>query len=198
MVVCAPRDETELRDLLYTGVLHTEGPFAVRFPRGSGSGAPTDQPMKQIPIGKAEQLREGADVTLVGFGATVIECLKAADILEEAGIQAAVVNARFAKPLDEEMLVRMARTTGGLVTAEENVRAGGFGEAVLGLLSDHRLADKFLDAITMPDSIVDHGPQKTMRQIYELDAAGIAARARASLEAARGVTQIRQTGSGVA
>jgi 1-deoxy-D-xylulose-5-phosphate synthase len=198
MVVSAPRDETELRDLLYTGVLHTEGPFAVRFPRGSGSGAPTDQPMKQIPIGKAEQLREGADVTLVGFGATVIECLKAADILEEAGIQAAVVNARFAKPLDEEMLVRLARTTGGLVTAEENVRSGGFGEAVLGLLSDHRLADKFLDMVTMPDAIVDHGPQKTMRQIYELDAAGIAARARAALEAARGVTQIRQTGSGVA
>jgi 1-deoxy-D-xylulose-5-phosphate synthase len=194
MVIAAPKDETELRDLLYTGVMHTDGPFALRFPRGNGTGAATDAPMKQIPIGQGEQLREGGDVTLVGFGATVAECLKAADILEEAGIQAAVMNARFAKPLDEEMLIRLARETGGLVTAEENVRAGGFGEAVLDVLSDHRLADKFLDAITMPDSIVDHGPQKTMRQIHQLDAAGIAARAKAALDARQSVTSLRASG----
>jgi 1-deoxy-D-xylulose-5-phosphate synthase len=88
----------------------------------------------------------------------------------------------------------VARETGGLVTAEENVRAGGFGEAVLDLLSDHRLADRFLDAITMPDAIVDHGPQKTMRQIYQLDAAGIAARAKAALEAKGSVTALRASG----
>ena len=181
MVLCAPKDEAELRDLLYTGVQHTTGPFAVRFPRGSGPGAPVDLPMKELPIGKGEILREGEDVTLVGFGATVMECIKAADILEEAGIAATVVNARWAKPLDTELLVAVAKKTGGIVTAEENVRAGGFGEAVLEALSAGGQAAKFLDAITMPDAIVDHGPQSTMRRIYQLDAAGIAARTKAAL-----------------
>jgi 1-deoxy-D-xylulose-5-phosphate synthase len=182
MVVSAPKDEQELRDLLYTGVQYLDGAFAVRFPRGSGTGAPTDQPMKQIPIGRGEIVREGKDVTLVGFGATVMECVKAADILDESGISAAVMNARFAKPLDVELLVSMARRTGALVTAEENVRAGGFGEGVLEALAEHGCADAFLDAITMPDSIVDHGPQSTMRAIYQLDGAGIAARTKAAIE----------------
>ncbi len=181
MVLCAPKDEAELRDLLYTGVQHTTGPFAVRFPRGAGPGAPVDLPMKELPIGKGEILREGEDVTLVGFGATVMECIKAADILEEAGIAATVVNARWAKPLDTELVVAVAKKTGGIVTAEENVRAGGFGEAVLEALSAGGQAAKFLDAITMPDAIVDHGPQSTMRRIYQLDAAGIAARTKAAL-----------------
>ncbi|MFN0095428.1 MAG: 1-deoxy-D-xylulose-5-phosphate synthase [Dehalococcoidia bacterium] len=183
MVIAAPKDERELRDLLYTGVMHETGPFALRYPRGSGPGAPVDLPMQAIPIGKAEVLREGPDIALVGFGAPVMECMKAADTLEEAGIQATVVNARFAKPLDEELLAQLARSTGGILTAEENVRAGGFGEAVLAALADHGLGGQFLDALTMPDSIVDHGPQTTMRKLYQLDAAGIAARAQAALEA---------------
>ncbi len=175
MVVAAPKDEAELRDLLYTGIQH-EGPFAVRFPRGAGPGAPTDLPMKQLPIGRGEVLREGADITLVGFGTTVAECLRAANILEESGIDAAVVNARYAKPLDAELLVAQATSTRGLVTVEENVRAGGFGAAVLELLSDHGLAGKVLSTLTMPDAIVDHGPQTTFRQVYGLDGPGIAAK----------------------
>jgi len=177
MVVSAPKDERELRDLLYTGVQH-DGPFAVRFPRGSGPGAPTDRPMRQIPVGQAEVLREGTDVTLLGFGTTVAECLKAADILEESGISAAVVNARFAKPLDVSLILQHARGTKGIVTAEENVRAGGFGEGVLELLAEHGIADRFLLGLAMPDAIVDHGPQPTFRKIWELDGAGIAARTR--------------------
>ena len=187
MVVCAPKDETELRDMLYTGVNHLTGPFAVRFPRGSGTGAPTNLPMKELPIGQGEVLREGKDITLVGFGATVIECVKAANILDEAGIHSTVINARWAKPIDEELLVRFAKTTGGIVTAEENVAAGGFGEGVLAALAAHNLADQFLLGLTMPDAIVDHGPQGTMRKIHQLDAAGIAARARQALESRRGV-----------
>jgi len=183
MVVSAPKDEAELRDLLYTGVMH-DGPFSVRFPRGTGPGAPVDLPMKQIPIGRAEVLREGSDITLVGFGASVVECLKAATRLAEFGIEAAVVNGRFAKPLDEELLLRLARTTGGIITVEENVRAGGFGDAVLALLADNRLADRFLAALTMPDEIVDHGPQATMRERYGVDGKGIADRARTILAAA--------------
>ena len=182
MVVSAPKDETELRDLLFTGI-HHDGPFSVRFPRGSGPGAPTDLPMKQLPIGKGEVLREGRDVTLVGFGVSVNECLRAADILEEAGIDASVINARYAKPLDAELLIRYARSTGGLVTVEENVRAGGFGDAVLEALADACLADRCLANLTMPDAIVDHGPQTVFRQIYQVDAAGIAARVRELLPA---------------
>ncbi len=188
MVVSAPKDERELRDLLYTGV-HHDGPFAVRYPRGSGPGAPTDQPMRKIPVGQAELLREGADVTLLGFGTTVTECLKAADILEESGISAAVVNARFAKPLDTALILQQARGTKGIVTAEENVRAGGFGEGVLELLAEHGLADRFLLGLTMPDAIVDHGPQPTFRKIWELDGAGIAARTREALSHLPGVAR---------
>lgn len=177
MVVSAPKDEAELRDLLYTGI-HHDGPFSVRFPRGSGPGAPTDLPMKQLPIGRGEVLREGTDVTLIGFGVSVNECLRAANILEEAGIDAAVINARYAKPLDAELVIRYARSTGGLVTVEENVRAGGFGDAVLEALADAGLANRCLANLTMPDAIVDHGPQATFRQVYQVDAAGIAARVR--------------------
>lgn len=180
MVVSAPKDERELRDLLYTGVTH-DGPFSVRYPRGTGPGAPTHLPMRAIPIGRAEILRDGRGVTLVGFGVPVMECLKAAKILEEHGIDAAVVNARFAKPLDEGLILRLARETGGIVTAEENVRAGGFGDAVLELLSDHGLADRVLANLTMPDEIVDHGPQSTFRKLHKLDAHGIAARTRDAL-----------------
>lgn len=187
MVIAAPKDERELRDLLYTGVQYLDGAFAVRFPRGSGPGAPTDLPMRQLPIGKGEILREGNDLALIGFGATVTECLKAADILDESGISATVVNARFAKPLDDELLASVALRTGAVVTAEENVKAGGFGEAVLDCLAERGLAATFADAITMPDAIVDHGPQSTMRAIYQLDGAGIAGRAKAALEARKRV-----------
>ena len=186
MVVSAPKDETELRNLLYTGIMH-DGPFSVRYPRGTGSGAPTDLPMRKIPIGSAEVLREGRDLTLLGFGASVLECVKAADILAADGIDATVVNARFAKPLDEALILRLARETGAVVTVEENVRAGGFGDGVLALLADHRLADAFLLALTMPDAIVDHGPQTTMRELNCVDAKGIASRARQALQATRGM-----------
>ena len=182
MVVSAPKDEKELRDLLYTGVMH-DSPFAVRFPRGTGPGASTSEPMELIPVGQGELLREGRDVTLVGFGVCVNECLKAADILEKAGVSAAVVNARFAKPLDAQLILAQARTTGSVVTVEENVRAGGFGEAVLDLLADNGLADRWLLGLTMPDAILDHGPQTTFRKLWQLDAEGIAERTRLALGA---------------
>lgn len=139
--------------------------------------------MELIPVGQGELLREGRDVTLVGFGVCVNECLKAADILEKAGVSAAVVNARFAKPLDAQLILAQARTTGSVVTVEENVRAGGFGEAVLDLLADNGLADRWLLGLTMPDAILDHGPQTTFRKLWQLDAEGIAERTRLALGA---------------
>ena len=175
MVVSAPKDEAELRDLLFTGVEHN-GPFAVRYPRGAGPGAATDASMKAIEIGKAEVLREGADVTLAGYGSSVIECEGAAKILASKGIEATVVNGRFAKPVDEALYARLAEQTAGIITVEENVRAGGFGAAVLDALSDAGWADSFILALTMPDEIVDHGPQAVMRDVHDLSAEGIAAR----------------------
>ena len=180
MVVSAPKDEKELRDLLYTGVMH-DSPFALRFPRGTGPGASASEPMELIPVGQGELLREGTDVTLVGFGVCVNECLKAAEILAEGGVSAAVVNARFAKPLDAQLILSQARSTGGIVTVEENVRAGGFGEAVLDLLADNGLAERWLFGLAMPDLILDHGPQATFRQLWQLDAAGIVERTRHAL-----------------
>ena len=188
MVVSAPKDETELRDLLYTAV-NQNGPFALRYPRGAGPGAPTDLPMKQIPIGQGEILREGGDITLIGYGTSVVECVKAAGELADEGIAARVINPRFAKPLDEALILAAARETGAIVTAEENVRAGGFGDAVLELLSDHGLADTLILNLTMPDTIVDHGPQKVYRQVYDLDGAGIARRAAEALAGRRGAVK---------
>jgi 1-deoxy-D-xylulose-5-phosphate synthase len=137
--------------------------------------------MRALPVGKAEVLRRGKDLTLVGFGVTVAACSLAADLLAERGIEATVVNARFAKPLDDDLLLELARTTGGIITAEENVRAGGFGEGVLSLLADHGLADRIIATLTMPDAIVDHGPQATFRSIYRLDGPGIAEQAQEAL-----------------
>ena len=146
--------------------------------------------MRQLPIGKGEVLREGKDVTLVGFGSTVQECLRAANILDEAGIDAAVINARFAKPLDVELLADYALRTRGIITAEENVRAGGFGAGVLEALAEEGLGDRVLATLAMPDTIVDHGPQTTMRQVYGLDGPGIAAKVQELIQApsARPVT----------
>ena len=181
MVVSAPKDEAELRDLLYTGIQH-DGPFSLRYPRGSGPGAPTNLPMKSIPIGKAEVLREGDDISIIGFGTSVMQCLQAGEILADLGIEATIVNGRFAKPLDEELILRLAKETKGIITAEENVLAGGFGEAIVTLLAEHGLANSVLCNLTMPDSIVDHGPQSTFQNVYNLDGQGIARKSKEILE----------------
>jgi len=190
MVVAAPKDEAELRDLLFTAVDH-DTPFAIRFPRGPGAGARLDRPMTKIPVGKAELVREGHDIALVGFGQTVIECEGAASVLSEQGISAAVVNARFAKPLDSELLVSLAKDIGIIITAEENVRAGGFGEAVREALAGAGLASSLVETLAMPDAIVDHGPQSAMRSVHSLDSAGIARRAREILDRAGSSRAVR-------
>jgi 1-deoxy-D-xylulose-5-phosphate synthase len=138
--------------------------------------------MKTLRIGKAELERPGRDVVLIGFGATVRPCIEAAEVLMQHGIDAAVVNLRFVKPLDKELLLEVIGETRWAVTVEENVRPGGIGDAVLELLADHRMADRLLDSLTMPDEFVDHGPQKVFRAQYGLDGPGIAQRVRELLE----------------
>ena len=183
MVVAAPADGAELGALLRTALAYEDGPVAIRYPRGRApEGNSTASAGQAIEIGTGVTLREGNDVALIGIGSTVQECLTAADDLAGDGIRAGVVNARFVKPLDEALILETARRTRAVITAEENVKAGGFGEAVRALLVEHGLGDTFLGAITLPDAPIAHASQAQQRAACGLDAAGIAATVRALVD----------------
>lgn len=139
VVVAAPMNENELYHMVKMAVDYDKGPIAVRFPKGQGSGMTIDAEFKTIPIGKAEVLKEGKDITLLAIGWPVQDALKAAAELEKKGISASVINARFAKPLDEETILAHAQKTGKLITIEENTLIGGFGSAVLECLERHNI-----------------------------------------------------------
>jgi 1-deoxy-D-xylulose-5-phosphate synthase len=191
MVVAAPADDAELADLLATAMTY-DGPFAIRYPRGRAPVEISARNAGPIAIGTGATLREGADLALIGLGSVLPDCLDAADLLTVDGVDTAVINARFAKPLDERLILDVARRTGRVATVEENVRAGGFGEAVLGLLADHGLAGSFAGMISLPDEIVDHASQSQQRIALGLDAAGIARTVRTLLgEAATGPKPVR-------
>ncbi|MBT5773095.1 MAG: 1-deoxy-D-xylulose-5-phosphate synthase [Dehalococcoidia bacterium] len=180
MVIAAPVDDAELEALLKTAMAH-DGPFAIRYPRGRAPSEIAVGLGDGIRIGSGTTLREGSDVALVGLGAVLPDCLEAAELLQGEGTSAAVINARFAKPLDEELILGAAQRTGGVVTVEDNVRAGGFGEAVLSLLAEHGMADRFLGAIALPDEIVEHATQAQQRAACGIDVDGIARSVRALL-----------------
>jgi 1-deoxy-D-xylulose-5-phosphate synthase len=181
MVVAAPADDAELVDLLATAMTY-EGPFAIRYPRGRAPVEISARNAGPIAIGTGATLREGSDLALIGFGSVLPDCLDAADLLAVDGVDTAVINARFAKPLDERLILDVARRTGRVVTVEENVRAGGFGEAVLALLADHGLAGCFAGIISLPDEIVDHASQSQQRIALGLDAVGIVRTVRALID----------------
>jgi 1-deoxy-D-xylulose-5-phosphate synthase len=155
IVLAAPRDEGMLVHMLRTAVLHN-GPIALRYPRGAGVGVPLPSQPEPVEIGTGEILREGERIALVGYGTGVGKALAAADLLAERGLEATVVDARFAKPLDAELLRRLASEHELLVTVEEGVLAGGFGSAVWELLSEHGLVPHVL-RIGLPDRYVTHG-----------------------------------------
>lgn len=173
MVVMAPKDENELQHMLYTAVKHP-GPAAVRYPRGAGEGIPLDQCLNIIPIGKAEVLREGDDLLILAIGVTVNMAVQAAKLLAESGISATVVNSRFVKPLDEELIVSRAQRSKAVLTVEEHVLDGGFGSAILELFERRNILDKPLKRIGVPDRFVEHGSQKKLRERYGLTAESIA------------------------
>ena len=174
MVIAAPKDENELQHLLYTAV-QAKCPFAIRYPRGSGLGVPLDKELRRLPIGKWEILRSGNDVAIFAVGSSVSNALAAADKLASDGVACTVVNARFIKPLDSEMLLNIAVHTKRIVTVEENAVSGGFGSAVAALLENSK-SDARVECIGIPDEFVAHGPQKVLRAKYNLDADGIAQR----------------------
>jgi 1-deoxy-D-xylulose-5-phosphate synthase len=172
IVLMSPKDENELQHMIKTAAEHP-GPTAVRYPRGAGFGVPMDQELKTLTIGKAELLLDGNDVAIVAVGNMVHPSLDAAKRLAADGISAAVVNARFVKPLDEEMILRVARKTDRMVTVEEHALLGGFGSAVLECLDSRKINGVKTLRIGLPDTFIEHGPQKVLRQKYGLDADGI-------------------------
>jgi len=174
MVVMAPKDENEFSHMLYTALAH-EGPIALRYPRGNAIGVPLDPDFTRLEIGKGEILRDGRDIAILALGSMVYPCLEAAKLLEPLGIHAAVINARFAKPLDEALISCLAAEKQFLVTAEEGTEAGGFGANVATLLQDHKIPASIL-RIAVPDRILPHGAPNLLHAKYGLDVDGIVER----------------------
>ena len=172
-VVAAPTDENELQHLIYTAYKH-KGPFAIRIPRGAATGAPMDEKLRTLPLGRGTVVREGGDVVIFSLGKAAGAAEEAADLLAEHGISCGVVNPRFVKPLDVDLILDAAQRTGRLVTVEENVLAGGFGSAVLEALAAANLQNVSVHRIGMPDFFVEHGTAADQRRRLHLDAEGIA------------------------
>lgn len=181
MALMAPADEDELRHMLYTALRH-DGPSALRYPRGAGLGVDTSGPLCELPWGKAELRRRGEDLVLVAVGVGVQFALEAAERLAEGGVEAAVVNARFVKPLDHELICELARRTGRMVTVEENVLAGGFGSAVLEALAEEGVYNVRVRQVAVRDTFVEHGSQAELRAAYGLDTEAVLQAARAVME----------------
>ncbi len=171
MVVMAPKDENELIAMMRSAFTY-EGPVALRYPRGTGRGVPLDYEQPPLPLGKGEVLREGGDLAIFAVGPHAYTGLEVAAVLEREGKEAAVVNCRFVKPLDADLLLTWARRTGRVVTIEENVLAGGFGSAVLELLADSGFRGEVLRC-GVPDRFIEHGPPEVLREECGLDASSI-------------------------
>lgn len=168
----APKDENELQHMLNTAISHPH-PTAIRYPRGSGEDVPMDKELVNLEIGKGEVLREGDDILLLPIGNRVYTALRAADELEKLGISAAVINPRFIKPLDKELICEWAQKTGHVVTVEDNSEHGGFGSLILELLSSNKLFAVKTHLLGHPDHFVEHGPQETLWKNSNLDSQSI-------------------------
>lgn len=182
MVVMAPKDENELRNMIATAISH-QGPVAVRYPRGRGFGVALDPTITLLPMGKGEVVEKGDDLLILAIGSGVQESICAAAILDQNyKTRATVVNCRFVKPLDETLLVPLCKQFDHIITVEENARLGGFGSAVLELLCDHQVTWKRFERIGIEDTFVEHGSQAYLREKYNIDAASIVNKALSVLD----------------
>jgi 1-deoxy-D-xylulose-5-phosphate synthase len=172
LIAMVPKDENEFQHMIKTAI-ECPGPVAFRYPRGKGVGIGRDVSLHSIDIGKGEVLREGQDILIIAIGTTVYPSLRAAQRLAEVGIQAAVINGRFLKPLDATLLCDWAKKTGKVVTVEENVLQGGFGSAVLELFQERGLLSTQIKRLGIPDIFIEHGPQALLREKYGIDENGI-------------------------
>jgi 1-deoxy-D-xylulose-5-phosphate synthase len=183
IVLMAPRDEGEMRDMILTSI-EFDGPAAIRYPRGNGVGADIEREPQLLEIGKGETLRTGTDVVVVAYGSMVNPAMDAAKMLEKDGVDATVVNARFVKPLDEELILSLLDDHRVIVTVEEAYLAGGFGSAVMELLESKGLQDAVkVVRMGVPDKIVTHGDPRLLLAKYGLDADGIHAKTLESVRA---------------
>ncbi|MDT8901076.1 1-deoxy-D-xylulose-5-phosphate synthase [Anaeroselena agilis] len=174
LTVMAPKDENELRHMLYTAV-NMSAPVVIRYPRGSGLGVDTTEPYRKLDLGRAEELRAGKDVVLLAAGVMAAPCLAASDLLARHGIRAGVVNARYIKPLDEQLIRKLAREVGVIVTVEDNILAGGFGSAVLEYVNAENLNWVKVFRVGLPDKFIEHGSRAQLLAKYGLTGEGIAA-----------------------
>ncbi len=172
LILSAPKDENELQNLLYTAV-KTKGPMAIRYPRGVGVGVAMDSPFSLISIGSGEILKYGDDVAILAIGATVQPAMAAAKELSLIGINATVVNGRFVKPLDSDIILSIASRIKYIVTVEENVLNGGFGSSVLALLQAAEISDVKIKTIAINDKFVEHATPVMLKSKYGLDSSGI-------------------------
>jgi 1-deoxy-D-xylulose-5-phosphate synthase len=172
LIVMVPKDENEFQHMIKTAT-ECPMPVAFRYPRGRGVGVKREIPLQSIDIGKGEVLREGKDILIIAIGSTVYPSLQAAERLADIGIQAAVINSRFLKPLDGNLLCDWAKRTGKVLTVEENVLQGGFGSAVLELFQERCLFSIQVKRLGIPDIFVEHGPQTLLREKYGIDEKGI-------------------------
>lgn len=173
MVVMAPKDEQELRDMLYTAIhSYTSGPIAIRYPRGSGVGTPL-RPMQAIDIGESETLRSGTDVAILAIGKMVSHVMQAAEQLAADGIECEVINARFVKPLHTQMIDNIVERIGRIVTIEDGQMQGGFGSAVAEYITQKHPMSADIRIHGIPDMFVDHGTQEELHHELQLDAEGI-------------------------
>lgn len=176
ITIMAPKDEAELQRMVVTGIEHLEGPIAMRYPRGSGIGVPLmEEGWEPLTIGKGEILRNGDDLLLIGYGSMVYPALQVAEILSEHGVEATVVNARFVKPLDTELILPLAERIGKVATLEEGCLPGGFGTAVAEAFLDHDLLIP-LKRFGVPDQLVDHAKPDESKADLGLTSAQIAER----------------------
>jgi len=176
MIIMAPKDENELRNMLLTGISYTKGPVAIRYPKGAGVGVRLEKEIKVLPMGEAETLKKGKDVAILAIGSMVYPCLEAAKLLKLAKIDAAVINARFAQPIDEALVKTVAKKTGKIVTVEENVLRGGFGSGVIEILEDLDLSDVRVLRLGLPNQFVEHGSRDKLLDMCSLTAQKIADR----------------------
>jgi len=180
LVIMAPKDESELQQMLVTGVDYTDGPIAMRYPRGNGVGVPLmEDGWEPLAIGKGEILRHGDDLLLLGYGSMVQTALQVAELLGEHGISVTVINARFVKPLDTDLIAPLARQIGKVATIEEGCLIGGFGAAVLEALQDHDVHVP-VKRFGVPDILVDHATPDQSKTDLGLNGSQIAEQLRAT------------------
>jgi 1-deoxy-D-xylulose-5-phosphate synthase len=189
MVVMAPKDEAELRNMIYTAIEHCEGPVAVRYPRGSALGVKLEPGFTRVEIGKSEKMIDGEDLAILAVGSMVNNAEKAVALLKETGVSAELINMRFIKPLDSKVLDEIASKHDKIVTIEENNLPGGFGSVIVEYFSDKNFKNDIL-RLGIPDKFIDHGTQSELHKQISIDPAGIVSQISAFLNKKKSTAKV--------